>query len=73
MAAIGFMFCPQAPLLVLAAAIVFWMSSFVYKYQLMFVFVSKVESGGVCEFYCLFALRIRETDGTWIATLECRC
>ncbi len=31
----------------IAAAIVFWMSSWVYKYQLMFVFVSKVESGGV--------------------------
>lgn len=47
MAAVGLVFAPLAPLVVLAAAIVFWMSSWVYKYQLMFVFVSKVESGGV--------------------------
>jgi hypothetical protein len=36
-----------APLVALAGAIVFWMSSWVYKYQLMFVFTSKVESGEV--------------------------
>lgn len=47
MGAVGLVFAPLAPLVVLAAAIVFWMSSWVYKYQLMFVFVSKVESGGV--------------------------
>jgi len=46
MAAVGLVFAPLAPLVVLAAAIVFWMSSCVYKYQLMFVFVTKVESGG---------------------------
>lgn len=46
MAAVGMVFAPLAPLVVLAATIVFWMSSWVYKYQLMFVFVSKVESGG---------------------------
>ncbi|KEP52413.1 tranport-associated late exocytosis protein [Rhizoctonia solani 123E] len=46
MAAVGLMYAPLAPLVALAAAIVFWLSSFVYKYQLMFVFVSKVESGG---------------------------
>ncbi|KAF9486012.1 DUF221-domain-containing protein [Pholiota conissans] len=46
MGAVGLVFAPLAPLVVLAAAIVFWMSSWVYKYQLMFVFVSKVESGG---------------------------
>ncbi|KDR75655.1 hypothetical protein GALMADRAFT_68322 [Galerina marginata CBS 339.88] len=46
MAAVGMVFAPLAPLVVLAAAIVFWMSSWVYKYQLMFVYVSKVESGG---------------------------
>lgn len=39
-------FAPLAPLVVLAAAIVFWMSSWVYKYQLMFVFTTKVETGG---------------------------
>ena len=49
MAAVGLVFAPLAPLVVLAAAIVFWVSSWVYKYQLMFVFVSKVESGGVCN------------------------
>jgi len=47
MGAVGLVFAPLAPLVVVAAAIVFWMSSWVYKYQLMFVFVSKVESGGV--------------------------
>ncbi|KAG8742312.1 hypothetical protein FRC10_001670 [Ceratobasidium sp. 414] len=46
MAAVGLIYAPLAPLVSLAAAIVFWMSSVVYKYQLMFVFVSKVESGG---------------------------
>ncbi|KIM40329.1 hypothetical protein M413DRAFT_73699 [Hebeloma cylindrosporum] len=46
MGAVGLVFAPLAPLVVLAAAIVFWMSSWVYKYQLMFVYVSKVESGG---------------------------
>jgi len=48
MAAVGMVFAPLAPLVVLAAAIVFWMNSWVYKYQLMFVYVTKVESGGVC-------------------------
>lgn len=47
MGAVGLVFAPLAPLVALAAAIVFWMSSWVYKYQLMFVFTSKVESGGV--------------------------
>ncbi|KXN87495.1 hypothetical protein AN958_08800 [Leucoagaricus sp. SymC.cos] len=46
MGAVGLVFAPLAPLVVVAAAIVFWISSWVYKYQLMFVFVSKVESGG---------------------------
>ncbi|KAK0460961.1 DUF221-domain-containing protein [Desarmillaria tabescens] len=46
MGSVGLVFAPLAPLVPLAAAIVFWMSSFVYKYQLMFVFVSKVETGG---------------------------
>lgn len=47
MVAVGILFAPIAPLVVIEAAVVFWISSFVYKYQLMFVFVSKVESGGV--------------------------
>ncbi|KAJ6624302.1 hypothetical protein B0H10DRAFT_2006745 [Mycena sp. CBHHK59/15] len=44
--AIGLMFAPLVPLVALAAAIVFWISSWVYKYQLMFVFITKVETGG---------------------------
>lgn len=46
MGAVGLVFAPLAPLVAVAAAIVFWLSSWVYKYQLMFVFVSKVETGG---------------------------
>lgn len=49
MAAVGLIYAPLAPLVALAAAVVFWISSIVYKYQLMFVFVSMVESGGVSE------------------------
>jgi len=51
MGAVGLIYAPLAPLVALAAAVVFWISSIVYKYQLMFVFVSKVESGGVREPY----------------------
>jgi hypothetical protein len=51
MACVALVFSPLAPFVALAAAIVFWISSFVYKYQLMFVFVSKVESGGVSPFW----------------------
>ncbi len=47
MGAVGLVFAPLAPLVGVAAAIVFWLSSVVYKYQLMFVFTTKVESGGV--------------------------
>jgi len=46
MAAIGLVFAPLAPLVALSAAVVFWLSSWVYKYQLMFVYVTKVETGG---------------------------
>lgn len=46
LAAVGLVYAPLAPLISLAAAVVFWMSLLVYKYQIMFVFVSKVESGG---------------------------
>lgn len=54
MGAVGLVFAPLAPLVALAAAIVFWMSSWVYKYQLMFVFVSKVETGGVSNSPCKY-------------------
>lgn len=47
MGAVGLVFAPLAPLVVVAAAVVFWISSWVYKYQLMFVFVTRVETGGV--------------------------
>lgn len=47
MGAVGLVYAPLAPLVSLAAAAVFWLSALVYKYQIMFVFVSKVESGGV--------------------------
>jgi hypothetical protein len=47
MACVGLVFAPLVPLVAIAAAIVFWVSSWVYKYQLMFVFVSRVETGGV--------------------------
>ncbi|KAJ3514492.1 hypothetical protein NLJ89_g2352 [Agrocybe chaxingu] len=42
----GLLFAPLAPLVSLAAAIVFWLCSWVYKYQLMFVFTTRIESGG---------------------------
>ncbi|KAI0919073.1 hypothetical protein AcW1_003454 [Taiwanofungus camphoratus] len=46
MGTVGLFFAPLAPLVALAAAAVFWLSSWVYKYQLMFVYVSRVETGG---------------------------
>ncbi|KAK4687006.1 calcium permeable stress-gated cation channel, partial [Tremellales sp. Uapishka_1] len=45
-AAIGLIYAPLAPLVVIGACIVFWFSSIVYKYQLLYVFVSRAESGG---------------------------
>ena len=47
MGTVGLVFAPLAPLVCIAAAIVMWISSWVYKYQLMFVFVTRVETGGV--------------------------
>ncbi|KAJ7076822.1 DUF221-domain-containing protein [Mycena belliarum] len=46
MAAVGLIFAPLVPLVALAAAVVFWISSWIYKYQLMYVFTTKVETGG---------------------------
>lgn len=70
MAAVGLLFAPLAPLVVVAAAVVFWISSFVYKYQLMFVFVSKVESGGVS---LDFVSDLKAcADVRFVASLECR-
>lgn len=58
MGAIGLVFAPLAPLVPVACAVVMWISSWVYKYQLMFVFVSKVETGGVSS-YLFLGLAIR--------------
>ncbi|KAG9312116.1 hypothetical protein JVU11DRAFT_7403 [Chiua virens] len=46
MAAVALVFAPLAPLVSLAGAIVFWISSWVYKYQLMFVYATQIETGG---------------------------
>ena len=51
MGSVAMVFAPLAPLVCFAGAFVFWISSWVYKYQLMFVFTTKVESGGV-SFFC---------------------
>ena len=53
MATVALVFAPLAPLVSVAAAIVFWISSWVYKYQLMFVFVTQVETGGVGIIVCI--------------------
>lgn len=49
MGTVGLVFAPLAPAVVVAGTIVMWISSWVYKYQLMFVFVSRVETGGVSD------------------------
>ncbi|KAF9485981.1 DUF221-domain-containing protein [Pholiota conissans] len=46
MGLIGLLFAPVAPLISLAAAIIFWLCTWVYKYQLMYKFITRVESGG---------------------------
>jgi hypothetical protein len=51
MAAVGLGYAPLAPLVALAAAMVLWISSIKYKYQLIIAFVSKVKSGCVSEPY----------------------
>ncbi|KIJ51310.1 hypothetical protein M422DRAFT_203398 [Sphaerobolus stellatus SS14] len=71
MATVGLIFAPLAPLVAAMACIVFFIGSLVYKYQLMFVFVTRVESGGrlwnvainrllfsVILMQCLFTLTI---------------
>ena len=68
MAAVGLFFAPLAPLVAVAAAIIFWISSWVYKYQLMFVFVSRVETGGVSS--RARSLRVRLLTAPSLAALE---
>ncbi|KAI5480148.1 hypothetical protein MNV49_001808 [Pseudohyphozyma bogoriensis] len=46
MVVVGFVYTPLAPLVPLFAACAFAVSIWVYKYQLMYVFVSRVETGG---------------------------
>ena len=46
-AAVAMIYAPLAPLVVIFAAVVFWANSFIYKYQLMYVFVTKHETGGM--------------------------
>jgi len=47
MAAVAMIYAPLAPLVVIFSACAFWMCSLIYKYQLMYVFVTKHETGGM--------------------------
>lgn len=47
MGTVGLIFAPLAPLVAVGAALVMWICSWVYKYQLMFCYITKVETGGV--------------------------
>lgn len=76
MGTVGLVFSPLAPLVVIAAAVVFWVSSWVYKYQLMFVFVTRVETGGVSGYLeehvaCIETFVYRDY-GTWSSTVSSR-
>nr|XP_019007829.1 uncharacterized protein I206_07463 [Kwoniella pini CBS 10737]OCF46610.1 hypothetical protein I206_07463 [Kwoniella pini CBS 10737] len=44
--AVGMIYAPLAPLVAIGATFVFWFSSVVYKYQLLYVYISRAESGG---------------------------
>lgn len=68
MGAVGLVFAPLAPLIAVAASLVFFASSFVYKYQLMFVFTTKVESAGVSAMH--FASFCVELMSSCIAHVE---
>lgn len=46
LASIGMIYAPLAPLIPAFAAAVFWMASFVYKYQFIYVYKTKSETGG---------------------------
>ncbi|SNX85875.1 uncharacterized protein MEPE_04584 [Melanopsichium pennsylvanicum] len=46
-AALAMIYAPLAPLVVVFSAVIFWINSFIYKYQLMYVFVTKHETGGM--------------------------
>lgn len=65
MGVVALFFAPLAPLVCVAAAVVFWISSWVYKYQLMFVFVSKTETGGVGPHYLLSGNKLTMLQRMW--------
>ncbi|KAE8201985.1 hypothetical protein CF327_g7845, partial [Tilletia walkeri] len=46
MFAVAMLYAPLVPLVVIFSSAAFWVSSLVYKYQLMYVFTTKNESGG---------------------------
>ncbi|KAK0566798.1 hypothetical protein OC844_000547 [Tilletia horrida] len=46
MFAVAMLYAPLVPLVVVFSCAAFWVSSLVYKYQLMYVFTTKNESGG---------------------------
>ncbi|TIC12695.1 DUF221-domain-containing protein [Wallemia mellicola] len=46
MACVALIYAPIAPLVAAAALIIFLISAFVQKYQLMYVFITEVETGG---------------------------
>ncbi|KAJ9100894.1 hypothetical protein QFC20_005383 [Naganishia adeliensis] len=56
LAAIGMVYAPLAPLVCIGVTIVFWVSSVIYKYQLLYVYVSRAESGG--RLYNVFINRL---------------
>jgi hypothetical protein len=68
MGTVGIVFAPLAPLVPVAAALVMWISSWVYKYQLMFVFVTRVETGGVSV---LIQYTINSHLKLYLALMEC--
>ncbi|EIW65454.1 hypothetical protein TREMEDRAFT_46183, partial [Tremella mesenterica DSM 1558] len=45
-ATVGLVYAPLAPLVAIGTCLVFWFSNVVYKYQLLYVYVSRAESGG---------------------------
>ena len=46
MTCVGLVYAPIAPLVAAAALVIFLISAFIQKYQLMYVFVTEVETGG---------------------------
>jgi hypothetical protein len=66
---VALIFAPLAPLVAALACLVFWVSSVTYKYQLMFVYTTKVESGGV-SLWVIWAMMYR-AECRVIENLEC--